>query len=199
MPAGKLTLFRSTAVIGIHRRRRSSATRSDRWAGRSSPSPRFAHSRVWRRLPNASSGASGAPSSRATCRDSRCDLPRRSASRAPLSLCLAHPRQSFMSRARAALMPSPSRSMSCLACGAERFGDERLTERLAQLFVGPGHAPAPPRLLALLAEQRPAEELEVGVDERLREHRRGAVEQVPSQVGLDVVERRARRRCGRPV
>ena len=73
-----------------------------------------------------------------------------------------------MSRAIALLMSFTISSMSALACGPNVFLDERLAERLAELLVGPGDAPAPARLLLLLAGQRTAEELEVGVDERLR-------------------------------
>ena len=79
---------------------------------------------------------------------------------------------SSMSCFIAVLMPATISSVSAFAAGAERLLDERLAERFAEFGVGLRDAALPARQLLLLSAERPAEEIEVGVGERTRQHDR---------------------------
>ena len=146
--------------------------------------------------PSASSRVDAdASSSRATCPDSRCDRRPRPASPSAALLRLA---RSSTARRRC---PGASRAlMSCdhlqhvgFRLRAERLVDEGLAERFAEPVVGLGDAAPPARQRLLLAAERAAEEIEVGVGERLRQQIGRRVQELPAQIGLEVVERRRRR------
>ena len=77
-------------------------------------------------------------------------------------------------------------SVSALAFGLNVSSTNALPSASPSRSIGLGDAAAPARLLFLLAGERPAEEVEVGVGERFRQQVGGLVQHVPAQVGLQI-------------
>ena len=85
-----------------------------------------------------------------------------------------------------------------LECAHLRFrreiiGHVKFAETFAQFFIRLRHHAFPARLQLLRARQGFAEEIEIFLNEFLREHRSRCVEHMPAQINFPVVHRRARK------
>src|SRR5207249_1934244 len=76
-----------------------------------------------------------------------------------------------------------------LALGRESAVDVGLAQGIAEIAVGGADAAAPARLLFFSPGQRVCEEVEVFVDDGLVQKPRSAMNYLPAQVGLPVIER----------
>ncbi len=101
----------------------------------------------------------------------------------------AHPEQGFDVFAQRRFNIPDHGQCALLAFGTESLLHVNLADQLAQVTVRVAHAALPTRTQLLGPRQSLAEEIEVFVHERRRQHRRVRMHRVPAQIRLPIVER----------
>ena len=185
MPAGKLMLLRSGAVVRVDgRRRHAPFARIDRPADLIEGPLAFE-----RRRPLQVAQRIVAPDLHRRVVAPLVRIPDAIGDGVQLDLgralgLLAHPRRRVDVLLHRGLDALDHLERVGLGGRSEGLVDERLAERLAELLIGLRHAALPAGQLLLLPAERAAEEIEVGVGERSRQHLRRCVHELPCQVRL---------------